>query len=137
MCCLEERRIGFKCAWRVPGSLMVRIPGFCCLGLYSIPGQGTEIPEATQCVKHLYNHIYIYIYMILGPPQSSMYTFQWESLVEHIYDQRHYGFGTQAGLGTAPERATDPKQSCPLGLPLAPLPTPGQPILTSERWQLI
>lgn len=75
--------------------------------------------------------------MILGPPQSSMYSFQWESLVEHIYDQRHYAFSTQAGLGTAQERATDPKHSCPLGLPLAPLPTPGQPILTSERWQLI
>ena len=27
---------------------MVRIPGFHCCGLGSIPGQGTEIPQAAQ-----------------------------------------------------------------------------------------
>ena len=54
MCCLEERRIGCKCAWKVPGRLVVRIPGFRCLDLRSIPGQGTEIPEATQCVLNIF-----------------------------------------------------------------------------------
>ena len=32
-----------------PGGLVVRILGFHCHGLGSIPGQGTEIPQATWC----------------------------------------------------------------------------------------
>ena len=31
-----------------PGSLVVRIQGFHCCGLGSIPGQGTEILQAAQ-----------------------------------------------------------------------------------------
>ena len=30
---------------------MVRIPGFHCCALGSIPGQGTEIPQAVRCNK--------------------------------------------------------------------------------------
>ena len=60
-----------------------------------------------MCVKHLYNRVCVRVCVcvcvcvcvlkILGPPQSSVHSFQWESLVEHIHDQRHYAFSTQAG----------------------------------------
>ena len=32
----------------VSSGLVIRIPSFHCHGLGSIPGQGTEIPQATQ-----------------------------------------------------------------------------------------
>ena len=39
-------------AWReFPGGLVVTIPGFCCHGLGSIPGRGTEMPQAVQPKK--------------------------------------------------------------------------------------
>ena len=31
-----------------PGGLVVRIPGFPCCGQGSIPGRGTEIPQAVR-----------------------------------------------------------------------------------------
>ena len=37
--------------WECPGGLMVRVPGFHCHGLGSIPGRGTEIPQAERCGK--------------------------------------------------------------------------------------
>ena len=36
----------------VPGGLVVRILGFYCCGLDSVPGQGTEILQATWCAKN-------------------------------------------------------------------------------------
>ena len=36
---------------------MVRIPGFCCCGPGSIPGQGTEILQATQPKKKSYFNV--------------------------------------------------------------------------------
>ena len=35
----------------LPGGLVLRIPGFHCCGLVSIPGLGTEIPEAAWLGK--------------------------------------------------------------------------------------
>ena len=37
--------------WEFPGGLVVRIWHFHCYGPGSIPGQGTEIPQAMQCGK--------------------------------------------------------------------------------------
>ena len=36
--------------WEFPGGLVVRIQHFHCYGPGSIPGQGTEIPQAMQCL---------------------------------------------------------------------------------------
>ena len=33
---------------------MVRIPGFDCHGLGSVPGQGTEILRATRCSQNIH-----------------------------------------------------------------------------------
>ena len=43
-------------------SLAVQWLGLCTLtaeGPVSIPGQGTKIPQATWCGKHIYIYIYI------------------------------------------------------------------------------
>ena len=37
-----------------PGGLVVRIPGFPCHDPGSIPGQGTEIPQATINIRGIY-----------------------------------------------------------------------------------
>ena len=34
--------------WEFPGGPVVRIPGCCCYGLGSIPGWGTETPQAVR-----------------------------------------------------------------------------------------
>ena len=41
----------FKKWGEFPGGRVVRIPGFHCLGSGSVPGQGTEIPQAVQHSK--------------------------------------------------------------------------------------
>ena len=43
----REMKIKIMTRREFPGGLVVRIPGFDCCGLGSIPGQGTEIPRAT------------------------------------------------------------------------------------------
>ena len=54
---LEEKiPIPQKINRELPGSLMVRILGFHCGGLGSIPGQGTEIPQATEQPKNKMNN---------------------------------------------------------------------------------
>ena len=35
-------------SWEFPGGLVVRIPDFHCCGVGSIPGWGTEIPQAAR-----------------------------------------------------------------------------------------
>lgn len=35
--------------WEFPGGLVVMILGFCCCGLGSIPGQGTETLQDAWC----------------------------------------------------------------------------------------
>ena len=47
-----------------PGGLVVRIPGFHCHGPGSLPGQGTEIPQAVQRGQN------IYIYFLIFKPFS-------------------------------------------------------------------
>ena len=44
LCPYQSRKV-----WEFPGSLVVRILGFHCLGPGSTPGWGTEIPQATWC----------------------------------------------------------------------------------------
>ena len=44
LCPYQSRKV-----WEFPGSLVVRILGFHCLGPSSTPGWGTEIPQATWC----------------------------------------------------------------------------------------
>ena len=59
-------QVNFKIDFRwgeegFPGGLVVRILGFHCHSASSIPGQGTEIPQAAQCRG---KNIYIYISII-------------------------------------------------------------------------
>ena len=35
--------------WEFPGGLVVKIPGFHCHSLGSVPGRGTEILQAARC----------------------------------------------------------------------------------------
>ena len=45
----QKARLGvdqlMKMLWEFPGGLVVRIPGFHCHGLSSVPGWGSEIPQ--------------------------------------------------------------------------------------------
>ena len=49
--------------WEFPDGLVVRILGFHCRSLGSIPGWGTEIPQASWWGKKKKIYIYIYIYI--------------------------------------------------------------------------
>ena len=57
--CLERIR-------EFPGGPVVRTRPFHCRGLGSIPGQGTEIPQATRRkYTHTHTHTYVYIYIYI------------------------------------------------------------------------
>ena len=46
--CILKTDTRFLFLGEFPGGLVVRIPGFCCRGPGSIPGWGTESPQAAQ-----------------------------------------------------------------------------------------
>ena len=45
--------------WEFPGGLLIRIWCFHCCASGSVPGRGTEIPQATWHSRHKYVHTYI------------------------------------------------------------------------------
>ena len=61
-------RISFR---EFPGGLVVRILGFHCHGAGSIPGQGTENPQAVRRGQKKKNFYFLYYYPVYYIPKKS------------------------------------------------------------------
>lgn len=53
---MVKRSVKKNQMWEAPGCTVVRTPGFHCSGSESIPGWGTEIPQAVQDVAKKKRH---------------------------------------------------------------------------------